>query len=68
MVSCVTGDICKEVIEDPALDEMWEAAKMGKGYQSVAETIKKKIEKNCNCSKEILLYLAQTDWQILGKE
>ena len=41
VVSCVTGHICKEVIEDPALDEMWEAARMDEGYQSVAETIKK---------------------------
>ena len=24
VVSCVKGDICKEVIEDPALDDMWE--------------------------------------------
>ena len=23
VVTCVTGDICKEVIKDPALDEMW---------------------------------------------
>ena len=45
VVSCVTGDICKEVIEDPALDEMWEAAKLDEGYQSVAETIKKKVDK-----------------------
>ena len=44
MISCVTGDICKEVIEDPALDEMWEAAKLDKGYQSVAMTVKMKMD------------------------
>ena len=26
VVTCVTGDICKEVIKDPALDEIWEVA------------------------------------------
>ena len=36
VVSCVTGDICREVIEDPALEDMWEAARLDKGYQSVA--------------------------------
>ena len=40
VVSCVTGDIYKEMIEDWALDEMWEAAKLDEGYQSVAETTK----------------------------
>ena len=45
VMSCITGDVCKEVIEDPALDEMWEAARMDKGYQSVAEKIKNKVEK-----------------------
>ena len=42
VVSCVTGDICREVIQDPALDDMWEAARLDKGYQSVAMTVKKK--------------------------
>ena len=45
VVSCIKGEICKEVIEDPALDEMWEAAELDEGYQSVAETIKKKVDK-----------------------
>ena len=45
VISNISGDICKEVIEDPALDEMWEAAWMDQGYQSVAETIKKKVAK-----------------------
>ena len=40
MVSCVTGDICREVIKDPALDNMWAAARLDKGYQSVAMTVK----------------------------
>ena len=44
MVSCVTGDICKEVIEDPALDKMWEATRLDKGYQSVALTVKRKTD------------------------
>ena len=39
VVSCVKGDICKEVIKDPALDAMWEAAKKDEGCQRVAETI-----------------------------
>ena len=47
MVSCVTGDICREVIEDLALDEMWEAARLDKGYHSVAETIKQKKGGRC---------------------
>ena len=45
VITCVTGDICKEVIKDPALDEMWEAARLDEGYQSVAETIKQKKDK-----------------------
>ena len=42
VVSCVTGDICREVIQDPAQENMWEAARLDKGYQSVAMTVKKK--------------------------
>ena len=42
VVSCIKGDICKEVIEDPALDDMWEAARLDKGYMSVAMTVKQK--------------------------
>ena len=33
------------MIEDPALDEMWEAAGLDEGYQSVAVTIKQKKDK-----------------------
>ena len=33
---------CREVIQDPARDDMWEAARLDKGYQSVAMTVKKK--------------------------
>ena len=44
VMPCITGDICKEVIEDPALDEMWEAAEKDDGYQKVAETIESKKE------------------------
>ena len=42
VVSCIKGDVCKEVIEDPALDDMWEAARQDKGYMSVAQTLKQK--------------------------
>ena len=42
VVSCIKGDICKEVIEDPALDDMWEAARLDEGYMSVAMTVKQK--------------------------
>ena len=45
VVTCVTEDIYKEVIEDPALDDKLEAARLDKGYQSVAETIKQKKDK-----------------------
>ena len=45
VISCITGDICKEVIEDPALDKIWESAKKDEGYQMVAETIEKKQER-----------------------
>ena len=45
MVTCVTGDICKEVIENLALDDMWEAAKLDEDYQSVAETNKQNMDK-----------------------
>ena len=38
-ISNITRDICKEMIEDPALDEMWEAAEKDEGYQRVAETL-----------------------------
>ena len=37
VVSCI-----KEVIKDPALDDMWEAARLDKGYMSVARTVKQK--------------------------
>ena len=42
---CVKGDICRKVIEDPVLDYMWKASKLDEEYQSVAETIKKKVDK-----------------------
>ena len=38
VVSCVKGNICREVIEDPALDNMWEAARLDKGYQLVTSS------------------------------
>ena len=54
MVICVRGDICKELIKDPHLDEMWEVARMDECHQSVVETIKQKKEQksqqNCNQS------------------
>ena len=42
VISNISGDICKEVIEDPALDKMWEAAEKDEGYQRVAETKERK--------------------------
>ena len=36
VISNISRDTCKEVIEDPALDEMWEAAEKDEGYQRVA--------------------------------
>ena len=65
MISCVTGDICKEVIEDPALDEMWEAAKLDKGYQSVAMTVKMKTDEEMYKS---LLKAAIKEYMGLGIE
>ena len=32
VVSCVKGDICREVIKDPSLDDVWEATRLDKGY------------------------------------
>ena len=45
VISCIKGDICKEVVEDPALDDMWEAARLDEGYMSVALTVKQKTGK-----------------------
>ena len=42
VISNISGDICKEVIEDPALDKMWEAAEKDEGYQKGAETLESK--------------------------
>ena len=44
VISNISGDICKEVIEDPALDKMWEAAEKDEGYQRVAKTVDDKTE------------------------
>ena len=43
-VSCVKGDICREVIEDPALEDMWEAVGLDKGHQLVALTVNGKTD------------------------
>ena len=62
VVSCVKGDICKEVIEDQALDKMCEAVEMDEGYQEVAETIKKKTEHEAYkgfSKRTILEYIGQ---------
>ena len=40
VVSYVNGDIHRELIEVPALDDIWEAVRLDKGYQSVALTMK----------------------------
>ena len=39
----VQGDISEEVLKDPALDEMWEAAAADEGYQLAAKAIAEKI-------------------------
>ena len=44
VISNISGDICKEGIEDPALDKMLEAAEKDKGYQRVAQTVEDKTE------------------------
>ena len=44
VISNIKGDIFKEVIKDPALDEMWEVAEKYEEYQRVAETIESKQE------------------------
>lgn len=44
IVSCISGDISQEVIKDPAVDEMWEAAKQDEGYQKVASLIEGKAD------------------------
>ena len=44
-VTCVTGDICREMIKDLALNEMWEAARLDESHQFVAETVKQKKDK-----------------------
>ena len=44
IVSCITGDISQEVIEDPALDDMWDAAREDMGYKEVANLIEGKAD------------------------
>ena len=44
VISNISGDICKEVFEDPALDKMREAAEKDEGYQWVVKTVEDKTE------------------------
>ena len=43
IVSLVQGDNSEEVLEDPALDEMWVAAAADEGYQAAANVIADKV-------------------------
>ena len=43
IVSSVQGDISEEVLEDPALDELWAAAQADSDYQLDAKVIAKKV-------------------------
>ena len=45
IVSSVQGDISEEVLEDPALDEMWAAADANEDYQKCAKIIADKGSK-----------------------
>ena len=40
VVPGIKWDICREVIKDQALDDMWATASLDKGYMSVAMTVK----------------------------
>ena len=44
IVFCISRDISKEVIKDPGLDKMWEAAEKDKDYQKVAGLIEGKAD------------------------
>ena len=66
VVSCVKGDICKEVIKDPALNEIWDAAEKEEGYQEVVETIKMKTDQKTykGLSKGTIMdYIGTKGWR-----
>ena len=44
IVSLVQGNISDEVLEDPALDDLWEAAEADKDYQRAAKVIADKVK------------------------
>ena len=44
IVSSVQGDISNEVLEDPALDDMWEAAEADEDYKLAAKVIADKVK------------------------
>ena len=44
IVSSVQGDISDEVLEDPALDDLWEAAEADKDYQRADKFIEEKVK------------------------
>ena len=44
IVSSVQGDISNGVLEDPALDDLWEAAKADDDYRRAAKVIADKVK------------------------
>ena len=44
-VTPVQGDISPEVLQDPALDEMWKETRKVKAYQAVAKVVSDKVPK-----------------------
>ena len=45
IVSFLQGDISEEVLEDPALDEMWIAAAADRDYQACTKAIADKVSR-----------------------
>ena len=45
IISSVNGDVSPEVLEDLALDKMWEEAMEDTGYQAVAKVVADKVPK-----------------------
>ena len=43
-MSCINGDISREVIKDLALNEIWDAAKKYEEYQKVTDMIEQKAD------------------------
>ena len=43
IITLVKGNVSPEVLEDPALDELWEEAELDKGYQRAAKVVADKV-------------------------